>query len=899
MMLSSWLNKTILRLKALVHRGQLDRDLDDEIAFHLAMRTEKNRALGNRPKEASHAARRRFGNMGNVKEQSRAMWTFTSLESWWTDVRYARRSLANNPGFTIVAVLAIALGIGVNAGIFSILNGVALKLLPIPSSKQVVSIDQIFHGKLHRNVHGETTLVSYSEYLSYRSDNHVFSGLLAYEPFLMATLASAPPKQLFGVAASCNYLDVLQIAPAVGRAFVDSDCAAPGTNAVVVISDELWHSSFAADPGILGKTIRLNRSAFVVIGVTPPGFTGTEPIPSAFWVPLTMQPSLEPGREWDALGDANLSWLALLGRLRPGVSLEQTRADLAVISARLDQRHPGGFASLVIRPATFLGRQEEHSFVFGVGGIILAATGLVLLIACANVANLLLARASARHREIALRLSIGASRWRLVRQLLTESLLLALIGGVCGSVIAFWCFQGISGFLLAHLPRNFPPLALNLAPDWHVLAYAFVLTVITGIVFGLVPALQATRAELNTALKEDGYGAAGAAGRGGRLRNTLVGVQVAVCMILLLAAALLMRGLYVAQTVDPGFRMGGVASISFDLRSQAYDDKRAAVFQSQLIDRLASLPGVDGVAQAEHAPLDDNHNQTNFLLPGEHGERADVDDLEFDNVSPAFFTILEIPFVRGRNFTEAEWRSGANVAIITEAAARTYWHGADPVGKTIGQGKKQLQIVGVARDAQIARLGQDPRPYIYLPAGPEHQIRVQLLVHSGVPFRQTETAIRSAVQMVDPDMPVDVTPLADNLEIWRTPSRIVAALSAALGALALVLAITGVYGVASYASSRRIREIGIRVALGAGSRDVMRLLLQQVMRPVIVGAVVGIVVCAGVSSVLSAMLFGLRSYDPVAFLVVPVLLLGVALLASYLPARRAMCVDPVTALRYE
>ncbi|HXL21667.1 MAG TPA: ABC transporter permease [Candidatus Dormibacteraeota bacterium] len=895
MMISSWLNKTILRLKALKRRRQLDRDLDDEMAFHLAMRAAKLEALGRDPAAAQHAARRRFGNIGNVKEQSRAMWTFTSLESWWTDVRYAGRSLANNPGFTIVAVLAIALGIGVNAGIFSILNGVALRLLPIPSSRQVVSVDQIFHGKLHRNVHGETTLVSYSEYLSYRSDNHVFSGLLAYEPFLMATLASASPKQLFGAAASCNYFDVLQIAPSAGRAFVDSDCAASGTGAVVVISDELWHASFAADPAILGKAIRLNRAAFVVIGIAPPGFTGTEPIPSAFWVPFTMQPSIEPGREMDALGDASLSWLALLGRLRPGVSLEQTRADLAVISARLDQRHPGGFATLVIRPATFLGRQEEHSFVFGVGGIILAATGLVLLIACANVANLLLARASARHKEIALRLSIGASRWRLIRQLLTESLLLAFIGGACGSVIAFWSFQGISSFLLAHLPRNFPPLALNLAPDWHVLAYAFVLTVLTGMVFGVVPALQATRAELNTALKEEGYGAAGSARRSGRLRNTLVGVQVAVCMILLLAAALLMRGLYIAQTVDPGFRMGGVASISLDLRSQAYDDKRAAVFQSQLIDRLVSLPGVDGVAQAEHAPLDDDHNWTGFLFPGEH----DNIDVEFDNVSPAFFTILEIPFVRGGNFTEAESRTGANVAIISEAAARTHWHGADPVGQTIRKGKQELQIVGVARDAQIARLGQDPRPYIYLPAGPEQQIRVQLLVHSAVPFRQTETAIRGAVHMVDPDMPVDVTPLADNLEIWRTPSRIVASLSAALGALALVLAITGVYGVASYASSRRIREIGIRVALGAGSRDVMGLLLRQVMRPVLVGAVVGIAVCAGVSSVLSAMLFGLRSYDPIAFLVVPVLLLGVALLASYLPARRAMRVDPVTALRYE
>ena len=373
-MKSSWLNKTRLRLKALLNRSQLDRDLEDEIAFHLAMRAEKNRALGGEHQEASHAAKRRFGNLTKVKEQSRGMWTFTSLESWWMDLRYAARSLASNPAFTAVAVLAIALGIGVNAGIFSILNGVGLKPLAVPSSQQVISIDQIFHGKLHRNVHGEPTLVSYQEYLSYRNDNHVLSGLLAYEPFVPATLAGTPPMQLFGSVASCNYFEVLQVAPATGRAFVDSDCAAPGTNAVVIISDELWRTAFGSDPAILGKTIRLNRAAFAVIGIAPPSFTGTEPIPSAFWVPFTMQKSVEPGHEIDALGDADLSWLALLGRLKPGVSVAQARADLSVISGRLDQRHPGGFASLVLRRATILGRPEEHSFVLGIGGLILGAT---------------------------------------------------------------------------------------------------------------------------------------------------------------------------------------------------------------------------------------------------------------------------------------------------------------------------------------------------------------------------------------------------------------------------------------------------------------------------------------------------------------------------------------------
>jgi putative ABC transport system permease protein len=896
-MRSSWLNKTLLRLKALIHRRQLERDLEDEIGFHLEMRAQKNRTQGGGFCEASSAARRQFGNVGLTKEKAREMWTFASLESWWLDLRYARRTLVSNPGFAIVAVLAIALGVGVNAGIFTILNGVALKLLPVPSPERLINIDQIFHGsRMHRNVHGEPTLVSYSEYLSYRDKNHVFSGLIAYEPFLQATLPGDPPRVLFGTLASCNYFEVLRIVPAYGRGFVKSDCAAPGTNPVVVISDDLWRSSFGADPRVLGKLIRLNRSPFVVVGVTPPGFTGTEPVPSSFWVPVTMQESVEPGTELNALRDNDLSWLALLGRLRPGISLSAARADLSVIARQMDQRHPNGVTSLVLRQATFLGRQEEHAFVLGVSGIVLTATGLVLLIACANVASLLLARASARQKEIALRLSIGGSRCRLIRQLLTESLLLAFLGGVLGSVLAFWSFSAISRFVLAHLPHNFPPLALNLEPDWRVIIYALVLTIVTGAAFGLTPALQATRLDLSTSLKQDASATTSASRRGGTLRSTLVGIQVAVCMILLLASALLMRGLHAAQTVDPGFRMSNIASLAFDLRSQAYDDKRAAAFQNQLIAKLAALPGVTAVAEALHAPLDHNHSLTEFSVPGTPGEF----NLEFNHVSPAFFSMLEIPFLLGRNFTDAESRNGTDVAIVNETAARTLWPNADPLGKILKTySRRDLVIVGVARDMQISRLGQPSKPYIYLTAGPQQQIRVQLLVDHTAPFLQIEAAIRQTVRLLDPGLPVDLAPLGDNLEIWRTPSRIVAYLSASLGALALILSITGVYGVASYASNCRIREIGIRRALGAGSRDVLGLLLRHIMRPVIIGSLLGMAGCAAVSWVLSAMLFGLRPVDPLTFALVFAFLLAVALIASYLPARRALRTDPVAALRHE
>ncbi|MGC1485586.1 MAG: ABC transporter permease [Candidatus Acidiferrum sp.] len=809
------------------------------------------------------------------------------------DVRYGLRMLGRNPGFTAVAVLAIALGIGVNAGIFSVLNAAALRMLPVPSAGQVVSVDQIFHGKTTRDVHGEATLFSYSEYQDYRANNHVFSGLLAYEPFLSATLAGGRARQLYGQLASCNYFDVLSEHPTMGRGFVETDCAAPGEGTVVVLSHELWQSTFGADASLVGKRVVLNRTAFTVIGIAPAGFGGTELIPSTFWVPITMQAAMEPDR--DFLGDANVSWLSLLGRVRPGISMGQVRADLSIIANRIDQQHPGRETVLAVRTATFLGRPEEHNLVMGAAAIILFGFGLVLLIACANVANLMLARATARQKEIAVRLSVGASRWRLIRQLLTESVMLALMGGVLGSVLAFWSFEGISNFVIAHLPHGAPPLALNLTPDLRVLGYALLLTILTGVVFGLAPALQASRADLNTALKSGDGGWGGHAG-GGLLRHSLVAVQIAVCMILLIAAGLLLRGLYFAQTVDPGFAMNGIAVVSLDLRTQGYKEKPAAAFEQRLKEKVAALPGVDGVVEAAQTPLSDDHNFTGFSIPG----RPDEYEVEDNAISQGYFSMLGIPIVRGRDFTEEEVRAGARVAIVTESTARKFWPGEDPIGKTLREGKNtDLQIVGIARDAQVSHLGEKTKLYVYLPAGPKEQSELHLMIHDGGGFAAVAAGVHGAGNGLDPDVMVDVTRLEDNMEVWRTPARIVAALAGSLGALALLLASIGVYGVVSYAVSRRTREIGIRMTLGADGRDVMSLMLRQSMRPVLIGGAIGIVGCAGVSWVLSSMLFGISARDPIAFVFVPAFLLGIALLASYVPARRATNVNPVAALHYE
>src|SRR6266852_9305630 len=496
--------KSWMKVRALFKKKQLEKDLDEELAFHLAMREEKKRAKGTAAEEARYAARREFGNAMRVKEICREVWSFASLETFWRDLRYGARALGKNPGFTMAAVLAIALGIGVNTGIFSVLNGVALRLLPIPRAEQILSVDQILHGKLSRNVHGEPGLFSYSEYKNYRDNNHVFAGLLAYEPFLQATLGGESRKQLMGAAASCNYFDVLGTRPGLGRVFVDADCSAPGASAVVVLSDDLWRSRFGADPLIVGKSVSLNRTKFVVIGVAAPGFSGLDPWPSEFLAPVTMQKALEPVR--DFFHEDNTGWLAMLGRMQGGGSIEEVRSDLGVIARQIDQQYPGRTTTLAIHRATFMGRPEERTVVFAIGGVVLAAVGLVLLIACANVANLLLARASARQREIAIRLSIGGSRWQIVRQLLTESLLIAFLGGALGSLVAFWSVEGVAQFVLAHLPHGVPRLAWNVSPDLHVWGYSLALTALTGIVFGLAPALHATRQDLSTAIKSDGRG---------------------------------------------------------------------------------------------------------------------------------------------------------------------------------------------------------------------------------------------------------------------------------------------------------------------------------------------------------------------------------------------------------
>jgi putative ABC transport system permease protein len=881
----------------MTRRKRMLADLERDIRDHLERETQDNIDRGMSAREAHFAALRKFGNVARVKEDTWAVWSVVWLEQLLQDVRFGIRTLLRSPGLTVAAVMAIALGIGINVGIFSVLNGLALRLLPVPRAQELVSVNQIFHfqGLGDRSIHNDSSWFSYSEYLEYRDHNHVFDGLVAYEPYVDATLRGIDVRQVLGTAASCNYFNVLIEHPAKGRGFVDSDCASRGANAIVVVSDDLWRRRFAADPSLVGKKIVLNQTAYSVIGIARPGFTGTEPIPSAFWVPITMQPALEPGR--DRLSDDNMSWLALLGRTRPGVTMQEVRADLGVIAGHIDQGHTGPVrtTSLAIHTATFFSSPEQRGFLIPVASVILAAFSLVLIISCANVANLLLARASVRQREMALRLSMGAGRWRLVRQLLTESLLLSIAGGVLGSVFAFWSFVRITQLVTSHLPKDFPPIAVNVAPNFQVLAYALALSLFTGIAFGLVPALRSSRPDLNSAIKGDGtqFGASKKSGR--LLLEMLVGSQIAVCMVLLLAAGLLLRGLYQAQTVDPGFEIKDVATMFMYLGRQGYDQRRATLFMQQFRERIQNLPGVTAVAQAECAPLSHDFSGSQFTVPG----RSGTVPIEYNHISPDYFSLLGIPIVRGRSFRPGETHDAPGI-IVTESTARRLWPGQDPLGKALREiSGREYSVIGVSKDAQVAHLGRIDTNYLYFPAGPEDDSRSYVLVRYAIGFTDVAKSIRDLVQSIDPDVSVEVSPLEDYLEVWRAPSRIVAALSGSLGALALLLCSIGVYGMVSYSVSRSVRDIGIRMALGADGGKVMRHVIWQAMRPVLTGGIVGVVLCAAVSGVLSSMMFGLGTRDPIAFISVPFFLLGVAFVATFIPARRAMLVDPMVALRCE
>jgi predicted permease len=790
----------------------------------------------------------------------------------------------------VAAIATIALGVGMNAGIFTVLNGVLFRDLPVPQAHELVSIQQGVEG-VDLTARTGVGTSSVADYEAYRQRAQTLSGLVAHSNPNETTLGGAAPTEVMGVLVSCNYFAVLQQPPALGRALAPADCRG-GADPVVVLGSALWRTTFAADDAIIGRSIELNRQSFTVIGVAAEGTYGGSALEVAYFAPLGADPLLGPVP--DRYADDRYLWLHLIGRRAEDATVEQVRAELQVIAAQIDQEHVGRTTSVTIdraRPMTV--PYDVRGLATAVGAVLLAAFGFVLLIACANVANLLLARGTAKAQEIAVRLSLGASRARVIRQLLTETLLIFITGGVLGCLLTLWSVEAL---VAVAFPKALHPelpgvtLDVDFTPDLRVFAYAAALTLATGLLFGLAPALQASRPDLNAVIKQH---AAGAVRVGGRLRVTLVATQVALCMALMIATGLLLRGLYATYTLDPGFAYRDVAYLSFGT-----DYGPPAVLDERLLDEVAALPGVQAVAYVGQTPLGESMMFAPIRLPGQSADEAVFADL--DQVTPEFFSLLEIPLVRGRAFTPAESAAAAAEAptrpvIVSASTARNLWGDADPIGRTLLGEETTLQVVGVAADAQLGSLGRVPAYYVYEP----RRAGGVLLVKSRADFAATAGGIRTLVQARDPELAFRVLPLEAHVAWWRGAAGLVTTLGGALGAVALLLAAVGIYGVVSYAVAQRYREIGIRIALGAGARQVLGMVVRQTMRPVAIGAAVGVAVAVGLSRVLSGVLFGVSPTDPLGFAAAGLVVLGVGLAAAVWAARPATRADPTAALRYE
>jgi predicted permease len=809
------------------------------------------------------------------------------------DVQYVLRTLRRSPGFAVAAIAPIALGIGINTGVFSILNNVMYRPLPVPEPGELVSIYQDFRGVQKRSVHGARSMFSLPEYRTYRDGTRTLSGVTAYTKSWTVTLGGQFPQAIEGVLVACNYFDVLRLRPAIGTGFTAANCEVADAAPAVILSHALWTRAFAADPTIVQKTITLNGLNVAVVGVAPEGFDGTELTRAAFFAPVSLEPAFYPERNF--LDDPQVSWLTLLARRHDHAAIDQVRAELAIIANRIDQQQPGRATTLLIAPATSLSLPVGRRDFAGMAVIVVAAFGLILLIACANVANVLLARGEARAREIAVRLAIGARRARLVQLLLTESAVIALIGGVAGSLLAWWSFQALLPAMLASVPGISQP-RVDAHPNLTVLWFGLAITVATATVCGLVPALRASKQDLHGVMKRD---TAQVKGRpGGWLRGALISIQIAVCMVLLTSSGLLLRALHAAYSLDPGFDYQNVAVVSVDLRSPRYGDVTAEAFRTQVIEQLASLPGVRGVAQVSRVPLSPGRSQDSFRLP----DQEQAHEFDVNTVSPEYFSVLGIPIVSGRTFTRAELAPRAGAVIVTEATARRFWPGQDPVGRTIvaaSSPRAVLEIVGIARDAHVSNVASTESSYVYLPAGPSVQRRVTLLVRGERGFEPLARSIRSRIETLDAGLLAQIQPLEANLDFWRRVSQSVATLAGSLTLLALVLASIGVYGVVSYVVVRRRHEVGIRMTLGASPRAVQALVLRETLRPVGVGILVGVIAAAATSQVLKSTLFGISPFDPIAFVGAAIVLLTVAAAATVLPTREVLKVDPIAALRHD
>jgi putative ABC transport system permease protein len=867
-------------------------ELNDELDSHLRMSADDRVARGENPASASQSARREMGNATLIREATRDQlpWGgFRWLETLLQDLRYAFRTLRKSPGFTAVAILTLALGIGANTAIFSIVDAVLLRAFPYPNPAQLVFV---FNAPAKQP--DALSAMSYRDFREYRKQNRVFTEM-AGNAFHDLTLTGAGEPSIVNTAdVMPEIFSLLGVTPLVGRTLAPQD-GGLGAAPVALLSENLWRSQFGANPSIIGQSISLDMRSFTVVGVLRASFH--YPDGSArqdVWIAEAQDPLFGP-----RLREPGVPALGGIARLKPGISIAQAQAEMDTIAARLAKQFPAQDSGVTIRLVPY--RQAVVGNVKSALLILLGAVGLVLLIACANIANLLLSRATSRGREIAVRIALGAGRARIVRQLLTESALLGFLGGIAGVLLAIWCVSVLRPFLPVEVTQ-----INSIQIGVPVLIFALVLSLVAAIVFGLAPALIATPSNVQIKIKEGGE--RGGQRSGQHVRSVLAIAEISLAVVLLVGGGLLIRSFALVTTVNPGFDPNHVIEAEISLPQFQYSTPQQwTAFANELMARLHALPGMQDSALAAPLPMDRQGEATfpftivgNPPLPAGKSITAD-----WATVSPDYFHVMRIPLLRGRFFSEQNSPSSPNVAIISETLAQRYFPNQDPLGRQMKFGfppntDVSREIVGIVGDVRDESLGKKPGPMMYVPFAQAPLYGGEVVVRSSLGAASVAANIRAATHAIDKDLPVtDIASFPDMLGKSISQERFRTFLLGAFAALALVLAAVGIFGVISYSAAQRTHEIGVRMALGAQPRDVLRLILGQAAKLALAGLGIGIVAALLLTRLMASMLYSVSATDPLTFIAVAILLLGVALLACYIPARRATKVDPIIALRYE
>ncbi len=811
------------------------------------------------------------------------------MGSIWQDTKYGLRLLVKNPGFALVAVLTLALGLGANTIIFSWLNSVLIN--PIPAARDQSELVIV----APKSPTFRFSSFSYPDFVDYREQNTVFQGLAIHDFATVSLGGQENPELIHAEIVSANFFDVLGVKALHGRTLLAEEDVGFGGHPVVIISYPLWQRRFGGDPGVVGKTVPVNRTPYTIVGVAPRGFQGGE-IALAFdaWIPLTMDPQISGSDRCTYRGNHSF---ASLGRLKPGVSLQQAQSALEVIARQLAKQYPetNDKWSVTVFPLwkAPYGAVEVLGTVLT---ILMGTVGVVLLIVCANVANLLLARAAKRRREIAIRLALGASSSRLLRQLLTESLLLSLLGGLAGIVVSCWT----SSLLMLLSPPTNLPVRIQTGVDGRVVLFALVLSVVTGMIFGLAPALQSSRVSIVSSIKEESV-TPGWKWRKAWLRNSLAVSQIGLSMVLLIAASLFIQSLDYARRMQLGFQPRNVLLAQADLYPNGYSPERGRLFYEQVLERIEALPGVRCATLARRVPLGFGGQQSSTIQVEDYNPARDETVWScIERVGRDYFRVMEIPIVRGRDIHRDDVKDSAPVAVINETLAKRYWQGESPIGKRIFYAGQWVTVVGIAHDSKYRNLSEPPTPYIFLPLQQLYASTFTLFVRSeGDPARMA-FAVTTAVHAIDPALPLSaIRTFEEHLEASAFQQRLASMLLGAFGALALILAAIGVFGIISFTVNQQTREFGIRMALGARPQDLLWWVVRRGLALAALGVAIGLPAAWAATRLTRSLFLGVSATDPMTFAGVTLLLSGVAFLACLIPARRAASVDPIISLRYE